>query len=49
MPYCAPSAVYGGKLRRILAYADPQKLHEFNLSPVDVVDALNRNNVLIPT
>ena len=42
-------AVYGGKLRRILAYVDPQKLNEFNLSPVDVVEALNRNNVLIPT
>jgi len=42
-------AVYGGKLRRILAYVDPERLRELNLCPLDVVDALNRNNVLIPT
>ena len=49
IPGVIAPAVYGGKLRRILAYVDPKKLAEFNLSPLDVVDALNWNNVLIPT
>ena len=41
-------AVYGGKLRRILAYLDPKKLEARGLSPLDVVDALERQNVFIP-
>src|SRR3989441_68657 len=42
-------AVYGGKLRRILTYVDPLKLQARNLSPLDVVNALRVQNVLIPT
>jgi CzcA family heavy metal efflux pump len=42
-------AVYGGKLRRILAYVDRVKLEARNLSAMDVVDALNRFNLMIPT
>lgn len=42
-------AVYGGKLRRILAYVDREKLEARNLSPMDVVDALNQFNLMIPT
>src|SRR6266852_794155 len=42
-------AVYGGKLRRILAYVDPRKLEARNLSPLDVVQSLQRDNTLIPT
>ncbi len=42
-------AVYGGKLRRILAYIDRDKLYARNLSPMDVVQALRGSNVLIPT
>ncbi len=41
-------AVYGGVLRRILAYVDRDKLEARGLSPMDVVDALRRQNVLIP-
>ena len=41
-------AVYGGKLRRILAYVDPEKLEARGLSPMDVVRALNEQNVFIP-
>src|SRR3990172_3202477 len=33
-------AVYGGKLRRILAYVDPGKLEARGLSPMDVVQTL---------
>ncbi len=40
--------VYGGKLRTVLAYLDRQKLQARNLSPVDVMDALDRSNVFLP-
>ncbi|MGB7290812.1 MAG: efflux RND transporter permease subunit [Thermodesulfobacteriota bacterium] len=42
-------AVYGGKLRRILAYVDREKLHARDLSPMDVVRTLKDYNVFIPT
>jgi multidrug efflux pump subunit AcrB len=42
-------AVYGGKLRRILAYVEPEELAARNLSPMDVVQAVQRANTLIPT
>ncbi len=42
-------AVYGGKLRRILIYTDKNKLHAHDLSPMDVVEAIRRQNVFIPT
>ncbi len=41
-------AVYGGKLRRILAYVDREKLEARGLSPMDVVRALKKQNVFIP-
>ena len=41
-------AVYGGKLRRILAYVDREKLEARGLSPMDVVQALKKQNVFIP-
>lgn len=41
-------AVYGGKLRRILAYVDRMRLEARGLAPMDVVDALKRQSVFIP-
>ncbi len=41
-------AVYGGKLRRILAYVEGKKLEAFGLSLMDVQKALLKQNVLIP-
>ncbi len=41
-------AVYGGKLRRILAYVDREKLEARNLSIMDVQRALVKQSVLIP-
>jgi multidrug efflux pump subunit AcrB len=41
-------AVYGGKLRRILAYVDATKLDIYGLSLMDVQAALRKQNVLIP-
>src|SRR2546422_258479 len=42
-------AVYGGRIRRILAYVDRDKLDSRNLSPMDVVQTLQAFNTLIPT
>src|SRR5216684_5211753 len=42
-------AVYGGKLRRILAYVDPQKAQSRGLAPLDVMNAIREFNVMIPT
>jgi multidrug efflux pump subunit AcrB len=42
-------AVYGGKLRRILAYVDREKLQARGLSPMDVVKAIRSSNLMIPT
>ncbi len=42
-------AVYGGVLRRVLAYVDRDRLHSRGMDPLDVVDALGRWNTLIPT
>ncbi len=41
-------AVYGGKLRRILAYVDAEKLEAYGLSLMEVQAALRKQNVLIP-
>lgn len=42
-------AVFGGKLRRIYMYVHPEKLQAYGLSQTDVVDAVQKNNVMIPT
>ncbi len=42
-------AVYGGRIRRILAYVDREKLYSRGLSPMDVVHTLQNFNTLIPT
>lgn len=41
-------AVYGGTLRRILAYVDNEQLQARGLSPMDVVRSVQDFNVLIP-
>ncbi|MFT4539289.1 MAG: multidrug efflux pump subunit AcrB [Planctomycetota bacterium] len=48
IPGVIASAVYGGKLRRILAYVDREKLTARGLSLMDVQKALVKQNVLIP-
>src|SRR5437899_2945360 len=42
-------AVYGGRIRRILAYVDRERLQSHSLSPLDVVQALQNFNTMIPT
>jgi len=39
-------AVFGGNDRTILVYVDPKKLQARNLSPLDVVNALGRQNLM---
>jgi len=42
-------AVYGGKLRRILAYVDPMELAARGLSPMDIVGTIQKQSIFIPT
>src|SRR5260370_7154536 len=42
-------AVYGGRIRRILAYVDRDPLQTPHLSPMDVVETLQAFNTFIPT
>src|SRR5690606_27815554 len=44
MPY-----PYGGKFRSVMVDIDTRKLQEKNLSPMDVVDAVNAQNLVLPT
>lgn len=49
IPGVIAPAVYGGKLRRILVYLDPDRLRGHDLAPMDVVKSLRNFNVFIPT
>lgn len=42
-------AVFGGKIRRVPTYVDRDKLQARNMSPMDVVRAVERFNTMIPT
>jgi HAE1 family hydrophobic/amphiphilic exporter-1 len=39
---------YGGKYRQVMVYVDPLKLQAHNLSPMDVVRATNKSNLILP-
>lgn len=40
--------VYGGRMRTILAYLDREKLQARDLSPIDVMNGLDRYNIFLP-
>src|SRR5258705_2794675 len=40
---------FGGKYRQIMVYVDPLKLEAHQLSPMDVVRALNDSNLMFPS
>lgn len=42
-------AVFGGKVRAVMAYVDRDKIEARGLSPVDVVNALGESNIMLPT
>jgi len=44
---CVAPVVVGGKDRRIMVYLNHQKLEQRNLSPVDVVKALDQGNIMV--
>ncbi len=44
---CVAPVVVGGKDRRVMVYLDRQKLEARNLSPVDVVRALDSGNMMV--
>ena len=39
---------FGGKYRQIMVYVDPYKLASRQLSPMDVVSAVNQSNLILP-
>ena len=39
---------FGGKYRQIMVYVDPYKLASRQLSPMDVVSAVNKSNLILP-
>jgi multidrug efflux pump subunit AcrB len=39
---------FGGKYRQIMVYVDPLKLHAHGMSVMDVVDAVNNSNLILP-
>ncbi len=39
---------FGGKYRQVMVYVDPYKLLSRGLSLMDVVDAVNKNNLILP-
>jgi len=39
---------FGGKYRQIMVYVDPYKLLSREMSVMDVVDAVNQNNLILP-
>ncbi len=39
---------FGGKYRQIMVYVDPYKLASRQLSPMDVVNAVNTSNLILP-
>jgi multidrug efflux pump subunit AcrB len=41
--------VYGGRVKTVLAYMDRSKMQARNLSPVDVLDAIEHFNLFLPT
>jgi multidrug efflux pump subunit AcrB len=41
-------AVFGGKYRQAMIYVDPYKLFSRQLSVMDVVDAVNQSNLILP-
>ena len=39
---------FGGRYRQIMVYVDPLKLEAYQMSPMDVVRAVNDSNLILP-
>src|SRR5204863_7393723 len=49
IPGAVAPVVYGGRLRAILAYMDRARMQARNLSPLDVMRAIDNYNIFLPT
>ncbi len=49
MPGAATPYPYGGKIRQIQVDLDLPKLQTYGLSPNDIVNAVNAQNIILPT
>jgi len=49
VPGAVAPVVYGGKLRTVLAYMNREQMQARNLSPIDLMQALDRYNIFLPT
>ncbi len=49
IPGAVAPVVFGGKIRTVLAYLDREKMQARNMSPVDVMKALDESNVFFPS
>jgi multidrug efflux pump subunit AcrB len=49
IPGAAVPLPYGGKVRQIMVDIDSSRLKSEGLSPLDVVDAINAQNVILPS
>jgi CzcA family heavy metal efflux pump len=49
VPGSATPYPYGGKIRQIQVDLDLPKLQSYNLSPIDIVNAVNAQNLILPT
>jgi multidrug efflux pump subunit AcrB len=49
VPGSVAPVVYGGKLRAILAYLRRNRMQARNLSPLDLMKAIDRYNIFLPT
>jgi multidrug efflux pump subunit AcrB len=49
VPGAVAPVVYGGKIRAIMVYLDRIKMQARNLSPLDVMKALDAQNIFLPT
>jgi multidrug efflux pump subunit AcrB len=49
IPGAVSPVVFGGKIRAIQFYLDRQKLQARNMSPLDVLKAVDESNVFLPT
>src|SRR5579864_8584509 len=49
VPGASIPTIFGGKYRQIMVYVDPDKLQSYEMSPMDVVRAVNNANLILPS
>ena len=49
VPGSVAPVVYGGRLRAVLAYMDRVKMQSHNISPLDLMQAIDNYNIFLPT